>query len=92
MAKPGTDDPAHDRAVKSYPVGEDDGQRDVIGQPERHDAALAVVPARVIELDIRRREDLAGELEVESALGQVPLALRGIPVEGHRGNLRLYIQ
>ena len=91
MAEPGTDDPAHDGAVNSNPVGEDDGQRDRIGHPERHDAAFAIVPARVIELDIRRGEDLAGELAVESALGQVPIALCGIPVEGHRGNLRLYI-
>jgi hypothetical protein len=82
VAEPGTDDPAHDGAVSSNPVGEDDGQRDRIGRPERHDAAFAVVPARVFKLDIRRGEDLAGELEVESALGQVPIALRGIPVRG----------
>ena len=91
VAESGADDPTHHRAVRSHSVSEDDRQRDLIGQPERHDAALAVVPTRVMKLDLGRREDLTGELKVESAQGQLPVTFRGIPVGDHRGNLRLYI-
>ena len=91
MAETGTDDAAHNGAVRRDPVGEHDGQRNRIRQAERGDSSLSVVSPRVIELDVGRREDLGREFEVEAALGQVPIALRGIPVVGHTGNLRLYI-
>ena len=89
MTEAGTDDATHNGAVRREPIGEHDGQRNRICQAERHDAALPVVPPRIIEFDVGRREDLARELE--SALGQVPVALRGIPVVGHGCNLRLCI-
>ena len=91
MTESSTDDAAHNGAVRGDPIGEHDGQRHRIRQAERHDSALLVVPTRVIELDIGRHENLGRELEIESALGQVALALRGIPVVGHGYNLRLYI-
>ena len=91
MTESSTDDAAHNGAVRGDPIGEHDGQRHRIRQAERHDPALPVVPTRVIELDVGRHENLGRELEIESALGQVALALRGIPVVGHGYNLRLYI-
>jgi len=91
MTETSTDDGAHNGAVHDDPILEHDGQRNRIRQAERHHPALPVVPPRVIELDAGRHENLGREIEVESALGQVSLALRGIPVVGHTFNLRLYI-
>ncbi len=91
MAEAGTDDTAHHSAFRHDPIREYDRQRNLVREPEHHDAALAVVPARVIELDVGPLKDQRRELEVKPALDQVPRTLGRIPVEGHNGNLRLYI-
>lgn len=91
MTEAGTDDPAHDGTVYGDAIGEDDGQRNRIRQAKGDDATLPVVPPRIVELDIGRGKHLCRELKVESALDEVPITLRGIPVERHTCNLRLYI-
>ena len=91
MTDSGTDDPAHDRTLGGNPIREHDGQRNAVRETECHQTALAIIPARVVELHIGRLEELGRELEIEATVGYVPVALRRIPVEGHYGMLRLYI-
>ena len=84
MADTGTDDATNDRPVGRHTVGEHERQRDRIRETEGHDAALPVVPACVIELDVAPEKHLGGKLEVESALNQVSVTLGRIPVKGHQ--------
>lgn len=92
MAHAGTDQSANDAAGRIHSIGIDDRQRDTVRHTKGDDAALAVITARVIDFDMRSRKDQRSEFKIESALRQIAGALGGVPLEGHRVSIQLYIQ
>src|SRR5262245_58567565 len=83
VALPGRNDPSIDLATVPGPIDVHHGQRDPLSYAHSDHPALTVVAARIYALQRCTLEHLRRELEVESALLQVSLALASIPTEAH---------
>jgi hypothetical protein len=90
-ADTGTDD-SPDHAPSTWlAIGEDDGEWNTLGEPDRNPTHLTIVTAVVDVLDARTAEDLRGERKVEAARPEVLVALGGVSGIFHRSNLQVYI-
>jgi len=72
-------DPACNFTDVTGPIGVDDGQWHSVGDADGHYTQLTVILAVVDPLKRGTAEDQRGELEVESAFGEIRIALSGVP-------------